>query len=193
METTRIVWLVVLGGCFAANFSPAQTWLQTSAPINSWRAVASSADGTQLAAMGGGSSLSHFSVFGGPIYALTDSGATWTSNRLPVPYWNGSDNTSVAFSADGARLFVLLNSVPNGGGLWKLPSTLPPFISVRPANGSLALSWLVPSTNLILQRSSDSQNWSVVMDQPVLNFTNLQDEVSLPITNGKDFFRLATP
>jgi VCBS repeat-containing protein len=59
-----------------------------------WFAIASSADGTKLAAV----------VDGGQIYTSTDSGATWTareSNRV----WR-----SIASSADGTKLAAVVNA-----------------------------------------------------------------------------------
>ncbi len=89
-----------------------RTWRSNSAPVHTWSAVASSADGTKLVA---GS--------GGPIYTSPDSGATWVEHYVPVtddyPYfvWN-----EIACSADGSRLAAAgsmsMNwSLGHGGGL----------------------------------------------------------------------------
>ncbi len=53
-------------------------------------------------------------------------------------------------------------------------------MNITPTNGSLKFSWPVPSTNFVMQQSSDLQSWSDMTNQPVLNLTNLQDEVTLP-------------
>ena len=60
--------------------------------------MASSADGTKLVAV----------VFGGYIYASTDSGVTWTRPQGSF----SQDWMSVASSADGTRLVAV-----TGGGL----------------------------------------------------------------------------
>lgn len=58
-----------------------------------WQAVASSADGTKLAAV----------VFFGSIYTSTDSGATWT------PRANSQNWSSIASSSDGVKLVAAIN------------------------------------------------------------------------------------
>jgi len=72
----------------------AQTWTQTSAPINNWNSVASSADGSKLAA----------AVNGGGIWSSADSGNTWTQTSAPTNVW-----TSVSSSADGRKLAATFN------------------------------------------------------------------------------------
>jgi hypothetical protein len=69
------------GGVFA------DVWTARDA-ARSWRAVASSADGTRLVA----------AVAGGQLYTSSDAGATWTARDA------GRDWSSVASSADGMRL-----------------------------------------------------------------------------------------
>jgi hypothetical protein len=179
--------------CISTNSG--MTWTQTSAPATNWTEVASSADGSRLAAIAGGSSdRGGFSVSGCPIYTSADSGTTWTSNSLPVQYRNGIVSTSVASSADGNRLLAVLNSAPNGAvGIWMLQTIPAPSINIALTNGSVALSWIVPSTNFVMQQNADLQNWTDVTNQPVLNLTNLQDEVILPPPGSNVFYRLKTP
>jgi len=54
------------------------------------------------------------------------------------------------------------------------------------------LSWLVPSTNFVLQQKPDltTTGWEILTNAPALNLTNLQDEVTLSPTNNSGFFRL---
>jgi hypothetical protein len=47
--------------------------------------------------------------------------------------------------------------------------------------------------NFVLQQSADLSSWSVVTNQPVLNLTNLQNEVILPPPDSNVFYRLKTP
>ncbi len=72
-----------------ARISFAQDWNQTSALNTNWAAIASSEDGTKLAAV----------VENGLIYTSSDAGATWQTNDVPALFW-----TSIASSSDGSRL-----------------------------------------------------------------------------------------
>jgi photosystem II stability/assembly factor-like uncharacterized protein len=65
------------------------TWAPTTAPDNSWRTLACSADGIHLAA----------GAYGGPIFLSSDSGVTWAPASAPSRQWTG-----IACSADGTRL-----------------------------------------------------------------------------------------
>src|SRR5271170_4579508 len=78
------------------NSALAQTWTQTSAPTNLWTCVASSADGSKLAAGEGNNN------FYGLIYVSTNSGLTWIQTSAPSNYW-----TSIASSADGNTLYAV--------------------------------------------------------------------------------------
>jgi hypothetical protein len=44
-----------------------------------------------------------------------------------------------------------------------------------------------------MQQSSDLGSWTDVTNPPVLNLTNLQNEVTLPMHAGCGFYRLKTP
>ena len=44
-----------------------------------------------------------------------------------------------------------------------------------------------------MQQSADLQKWVDMTNQPVLNLTNLQDEVILPSPGSNVFYRLKTP
>jgi hypothetical protein len=46
----------------------------------------------------------------------------------------------------------------------------------------------------VLQQNPDltAPNWTEVTNAPVLNLTSLQDEVTLLLTNGSGYYRLAT-
>jgi hypothetical protein len=57
----------------------------------------------------------------------------------------------------------------------------------------MALSWVLPSTNYVLQQGSDLRGWVNVTNTPVLNLGKLQNEVMIPVTSGSGFFRLVTP
>ena len=118
------------------------SWNPTQAPSNVWYSVASSADGTVLAA----AAYAGPSQVGGTglIYTSTNSGATWTPANPPSNYWN-----SVAVSADGTSLVatslfdqstlnpdVIWRST-NSGAYWTEDTLTGYFNSVAiPADGS---------------------------------------------------------
>lgn len=163
------------GGIYTSVDSGA-TWILTSAPIltnpltSYWQAITSSSDGRKLAA----------TIFNGGIYTSTDFGATWTSNNVPAENWSG-----IASSADGSIL-----AAASTAGIWVLQTTPTPQLNIAPTDSNLKLSWIVPSTNFVLQQSFDLSSWSDVTNTPALNLTNLQDEVVLSPTNSGGFYRL---
>jgi photosystem II stability/assembly factor-like uncharacterized protein len=177
------------------------TWVQqTNTPFEdnsqlywlSGGSVASSADGTKLAATGryiddGFENVVETS----PLYTSTDSGATWTSNNVPNNEYatNFASAICIAPSADGSKL-VASSGGYNIGGIYILQSTPTPLLNIAPSNDSFTLSWIVPSTNFVLQQSFDLSSWSDVTNTPTLNLINLQDEVVLSPTNNDSFYRL---
>jgi hypothetical protein len=110
----------------------------------------------------------------------TNSGATWVSNSVPKNQF-----FSVVSSADGNKLAAV---VP--GGIYTSYSKPSPQLNVASVSNTLTFSWTLPTTNLVLQQTSDLASWSVVTNPPVLNYTNLQYQVSLAPTNNNGFFRL---
>ena len=89
------------------NDAPSFALLQTPGPAGAtwtaresnrgWQSIASSADGTKLAAV----------VLGGQIYTSIDSGTNWTVQPVGLPAsaeWN-----SIASSADGTKLAAVMN------------------------------------------------------------------------------------
>jgi photosystem II stability/assembly factor-like uncharacterized protein len=81
------------------NWNTLANWTQTSAPTNiDWDSIASSSDGTRLAAV----------VDGGGIYTSTNAGETWTETSAPNTNWN-----SIASSSDGSQLAAVVD----GGGI----------------------------------------------------------------------------
>ena len=158
------------------------TWTSNNVPDQGWQAIASSADGRLLVA----------GVNGGQIYSSTNSGATWTTNIAPNGVWN-----SFASSADGSKLVgVALNFYGIDGlsdGIYTSQTTPAPQLNLASSGSNLTASWVVPSTNFVLQQSFDLAGWTDVTNPPVLNLTNLQDEAMLSPTNSSGFYRLKTP
>lgn len=71
--------------------------------VRNWSGIASSADGTKLAA----------TVNGGQIYTSTDSGVTWTA-RESTRFWTGiassSDGTKLAATVSGGQIYTSTDS-----------------------------------------------------------------------------------
>lgn len=153
-----------------------------------WINTAVSADGSKIAVIGWRSSAGQF----GYIYTSTNFGQAWISNNVPVCPWSAA-----SCSADGNKIMAAsfsTNSSSIGTGcIWSSQTISSPLLNYFPNNEALFFSWLIPSTNFVLQQSSDLNNWSVVPNTPVLNLTNLQNQVALPIPAGNNFYRLKTP
>jgi hypothetical protein len=150
------------------------TWTTVNSSVISTRVicVASSADGIRLVAAGNQ----------GQFFISADSGATWGPSA-PADNWQ-----CVASSADGAKLVA----VAYGGGIYTLQTTPRPMLSLTPSGANALLSWTIPSLAFTLQQSSDltTTNWTDVPTPPVLNLTNLQNQVTVSPTNGNTFYRL---
>ena len=159
------------------------TWTPTSASGN---AIACSADGTRMVAVGANG-----------IFVSADSGATWAETNQYLGYGNGFV-ASVAVSADGRKGAAAVPdpasfpySAP-GGDVYIWQATPTPTLSLTPSAGNALLSWTIPSMDFTLQQNSDlsTTNWTDVPTPPVLNLTNLQNQVIVPSTNGNAFYRL---
>lgn len=84
-------------------------------------------------------------------------------------------------------------AVSLGDRPYEARSIVSPVLNVNPSGPNVALGWTVPSTNFILQQSGDLVTWAAVTNMPVLNLTNLQEQVAMPATSGAVFYRLVTP
>ncbi len=146
---------------------PSPAWMQYAFGL------VSSADCTRLAVLSSGN-----------ICVSGDAGNTWAEASAPYLSWN-----CLASSADGNELIAGAN-----GGIYISKFTAPPALNIAASN-KLALSWLMPSANLVLQQNSDltTANWTDVTNTPILNLTNLQNQVFLPMSGSNSFYRLATP
>ncbi len=174
VDGIKLVATAGSGGIYAST-DAGTNWTLTSAPKIGWYPVASSADGTKLAA----------GSLGGSIYTSTNSGITWEQNSTPNADW-----ISIASSADGNRLIAIFYS---GGGVYAFQTMPSPQINITPTYSGFKFSWIIPSTNFVMQQSSDLASWSSVTNTPVLNLTNLQNELTLFPTNSSGFYRLTTP
>jgi len=98
-------------------------------------------------------------------------------------------------AADAGNLSTNIPGTTVGGGIWISQSTPAPQLNIATANINFALSWIVPSTNFVLQQNSDlgTTNWVTITNAPTLNLTNLHNEVTLPSPGSNVFYRLKTP
>jgi photosystem II stability/assembly factor-like uncharacterized protein len=107
--TTVATWRLAAGEELSNRFSTAPIWRSTDsgaswteayAPDKLWRSIASSSDGSKLAAV----------TFGDRIWRSTDSGASWTEAYAPKANWY-----SIASSSDGSKLAAVIN----GDRIWR--------------------------------------------------------------------------
>ena len=195
-----------------ASTDSGMSWTPTTVSSKYWSSICSSSDGRILAATGeDGTSIStNFgntwitnSIFGQSIacsadgkrlivaggltiWISTDSGMTWATNNLPG--WC----SGVASSADGCKLWAV---DVTSFGIWVGQTTPSPELKIQPTGSNFAFSWIVPSTNFVLQQNLDlsTTNWVTLTNAPTLNLSNLHDEITLSPSSGGGFFRLAAP
>jgi hypothetical protein len=117
------------------------------------------------------------------IYSSTNYGATWVTNNVPEEKW-----TALACSADGNTLVAAAAA----GGIWRLQTPLAPRLSLSSSNGELNFSWIVPSTNMVLEQSMDIVNWTTLTNCPSLDLTDLEEQLTLQPVGSGDFFRLVS-
>ena len=87
----------------------------------------------------------------------------------------------------------MLAAAASGGPVYAYQTIPSPQLNLTPSSTNLTLGWIVPSTNFKLQQSSNLLAWADVTNPPVLNLTNLQNEVTLPLSGSSGFYRLKTP
>jgi DNA-binding beta-propeller fold protein YncE len=170
------VGYIFLSTNFGASWALTATNILPYHGRSEWIYVASSADGSKLAA------VSESGLPGGVITS-TDSGATWITNSVPNLTWN-----AVALSADGARMVVTVGYPSYVGRIYTTQTTPSPVLNLSASDN--VISWIIPSLDFTLQQSPDLTSWTDVTNLPVLNLTNLEDQVVLPPPAGNSFFRL---
>ena len=167
------------GGIYTSTNSGA-VWTSNNMANVDWQSVASSADGSKLVAVAQGGHS--------PIFTSTNYGTTWTSNSNPNGFWQ-----SVVSSADGTKLAaIFFYDGDFKGGICISQSTPSPQLNLAFSTNCLALSWIVPSTNYVLQQNLDltTPDWVTLTNTPTLNLSNLQNQVTLSPFNSNGFFRL---
>jgi hypothetical protein len=194
------------GGAIYFSGDCGTSWTPGNLPAQFWNSVCASANGKWVGATGNQSYISsdaggtwrtnhiagqtiacsangtNWLIVGGQIYTSTNSGADWQTN-LASAQWNAG-----AISADGSEIIV----VGTAQGTWLGSETPSPQLNIQPQASAVILSWLIPSTNFVLQQNSDlaTTNWTTISNNPTLNFTNLNQELNLPISTSNTFFRL---
>jgi hypothetical protein len=179
------------------------TWQSNSVP-GQWTGVAASADGSKLFGVD-----YHVGVF-----TSTNWGMSWVENTNLflnsaytqygiAPFFGSIGNeSSIKCSADGVKLILFPGMMfqPSvafiaNDFIWTLYTTPAPQLNLSSSGTDLLLSWVVPSTNFVVQQCSDltMTNWESLTNAPALNLTNLQNQVSVTPSNSSSFFRLSTP
>ena len=161
--------MLVTAGMFYVSSNWGLTWGITNHSAPFGETMACSANGSTLAAEG----------FSNIPETSTNSGATWMTNNVPA------GSAKFACSADGNELVAATEH-----GIWILKTPPSPQLNDSLSNGSLNLSWIVPSTNMVLEASPDLLNWKVLTNAPSLNDSNLQEQLAISATNSSGFLRL---
>ena len=80
------------------------------------------------------------------------------------------------------------------GQIYVSQSTPAPVLIAAGTSSGLMLSWVVPSTELVLQQDSElgTTNWTEWPMAPALNLTNLQNQVLISPLSSHGFYRLKT-
>jgi hypothetical protein len=164
---------------FFTSSNSGATWSDTGMFSGNSCALACSADGKIVFSSRGPNGSDP-----GAIYVSADGGDSWTSANAPATNWAG-----VACSADGTTAFAVVD----GGGIYSSQSATRPVLAVTASPGGALISWVIPARPFVLQQSSEpiSANWTDIENPPTLNSTNLEYQLTIPVTNRAGFFRLA--
>jgi photosystem II stability/assembly factor-like uncharacterized protein len=184
------------------------TWIaQTNLPSQqSWNSVCISSDGNWVGAttpvhsyISGDSGVSWRTIsLSGNSIACSANGTNWLIARAEIDTSTNSGITWQTFAsgqcnagamyADGDEIAV----TSTFKGIWLGRETPSPELKIQTQPSGFALSWIIPSTNFVLQQNGDlaTMNWTTVSNRPTLNFSNLQEEASVPASGSNTFYRL---
>jgi photosystem II stability/assembly factor-like uncharacterized protein len=192
-------------------------WTKSSAPLLSYNSIASSADGTRIIAVVYWTPPSFTT---GAIYVSSDGGISWanvaglptkglcaassadgsklvaTSGAIYIStnfggswfYSPGSyvSCSQLASSADGGRVFA------SNTRIYTRRAVQGPILDIvaYPAN-DVTLSWVVPSVDFALQKSTtlEPADWTTLTNVPSFDPSSLRNRVSLE-SPGDSFYRL---
>jgi hypothetical protein len=147
------------------------SWTAANVPSLRWGGIASSSDGTRLAA----------AAWQGSIYVSADSGQTWSRANAPTQQWQ-----TVSSSADGIKLAAGIYDTSTGGIYTALA---PPALKMSISGNSAVLSWPASATGFTLQQNPDlsKSNWTDVGAGTLINGAN---QLTVSPLAGARFFRL---
>jgi len=184
------------------------TWTPSDLPSTNWNSVCVSRNGKWVGAVSGTNSYissdagvswqtnqlagkiiacsadgAHWLITGSQVYISNDYGSNWQTNLATTQWYGGT------VSADGCEMVV----TGSGQGMFLGSLTPSPQLSIQSQNPNVTVSWLIPSTNFVLQQSTNlsKPNWTPVSITPTLNFTNLNQQVTVPANGSNLFFRLS--
>jgi len=168
------------GGLIYTSTNSGISWLPTGAPGTNWLAITMSADGKTLAALAGS----------GLVLNSPDFGATWVATNL---FSSSTNFGAIVCSADGSELMAGLyqNQIFTGAGFAQTPvATSGPMLAITVAGGNIILSWPADAGNFVVQQcwADGPMVWSDISATPVV--TNGQNQVVLPMTTQRCFYRL---
>ena len=139
------------------------SWIEAYAPQASWTSIASSSDGSKLAAV----------IYGDRIWRSTDSGASWTEAYAPQAKW-----TSIASSSDGSKLAAVIDE----DRIWRSTDS-----------GASWMETYAPQANwLSITSSSDGSKLAAVINRnsplslPELIWRSTDSGVSWTVTNAPE-------
>jgi hypothetical protein len=178
MTATGNMLVLLSRGLFYLSTNWGLSWSSLGTQIPGYATMVSSADGSTMLTFGGGIGQEQYPA---TLWVSTNSGVNWTPGGPTNMTWS-----ALASSADGRELAA----VSEYGGVWISQTPPSPQLNLSFSGNNLNFSWIVPSTNMLLEQSFDLVNWTLLTNTLSLDLTNLQDELTLSPTNGAGFFRL---
>lgn len=161
------------------------TWATADLPMGFW-SPAMSADGRKFVAAGFVENMGPPTYSGLSVYTSEDAGATWAEGPRCL-----NNSVILAVSADANRIVA---AERDNGGIYLLQSTPKPQLEIAASATAVKVSWLVPSTRFTLQQSPSptSGDWQDISQAPVMNYSNLHCEVTVPAGINPMFYRLVS-
>ncbi len=162
------------------------TWFIPSLPDPPWQwNLICSADGKRFYAIGinikvnaPAPTLLQFAL-----YRSTDMGMAWE----PIEPPSTTNSFVLAISADGTRCYAA-----SANAIYVRQEQPMPILRISQDQGSISLSWIVPSRPFVLQTNASlaADRWQDDVATPQLNFTNLNYTVTKPSPSTTIFYRL---
>lgn len=154
------------GGGIYTSTNAGASWTQTSAPSERWSCIASSSDGSKLAAV----------CFSG-VYTSTNAGVSWTQTSAP----SNASWSSIASSSDGTQLVAGIV----GGGIWTAEAMIPPTTGLF---AGILVEGPLGSNYLIQAASNLTGNWTTLTNVVLPSRPYIYMDYS-SATNSQQFYR----